>query len=536
MAKAWPGGANKFAISVVGGLSVGAITGNHQRVAKMGLIQLTEFSYEVVPAYVRGTSVSKVTYHDTIEIAKNKPGICSPTMRHHPANTYFVGGMNLGLDGQRKGSDFKLKVGGTRLSIFSKFACYNSSLKHVKTSYSTRFGGGPYYYKKFDGYFATFFTYEVLSSEVALSWVKKHSKQVAGGSTTAVFNTATDEEDRKSGGSSGLLHIQMQAALDANADYKNARYHQGNADPRNNSDIPGLVTKILTERGYTADAIRQFLNPTNTGGGGGVTSSGVPTTGNGNPTGQNPTPNVAPTPAITKVIVRAPYGYSTPPAKAPDTRPQIVQNYVDFIKDPSTTSGYKERAGQEIFHFPYAPNNVSYSGLGSEWTNIDRQGNYPLVEWAKWQLMRVELEFLLAEDRLVSGGAKVPDGIFVSVQNRLNVIRRMAQRQAPVSVFNLDDLFRVQVRRAAKTGKAMQFVIADMNVKSSRRSMDSIEKEITSATVRLTLQEMPVENITIAKMSPPQLTDPVIPRKAGDGDGELTSDPLWWSGVQPKLT
>jgi hypothetical protein len=176
------------------------------------------------------------------------------------------------------------------------------------------------------------------------------------------------------------------------------------------------------------------------------------------------------------------------------------------------------------------PNNISYSGLGSQWTEIDRQGNYPLVEWTKWDLMRVEMEFLLAEERTESGGAIVPDGIFNSVQGRLNTLRRMSQRRAAVSVFNLDDLFRVQIKRAAETGKAMQFVIADLTVNASRRSLNSVSKEITAATVKLTLQEIPIEAVTIVRMSPPKMTDPTLPKKT-DEDSE-SSDVLFtdiWS-------
>lgn len=70
----------------------------------------------------------------------------------------------------------------------------------------------------------------------------------------------------------------------------------------------------------------------------------------------------------------------------------------------------------------------------------------------------------------------------------------------------------------------MQFVIADLSVNASRRSLNSISKEITAATIKLTLQEIPIEAVTIVRMSPPKMTDAVVPKPAS-ADSE-NSDPL----------
>lgn len=326
-----------------------------------------------------------------------------------------------------------------------------------------------------------------------------------------------------------LMRANMQSILNQDATYKQmAAVSSGIQDPR----LRVIARRILDERGYSASNIDWFFNPRNNPGILKITSpagSSSPSRNIGNGSGSGggvsrPNTFVAPTPAVTRVVVRAPFGYSRPPDRAPDQRPQIIQNYTDYIRDASYSGGYREVNGQDIFVFPYVPNNISYSGLGSQWTEIERQGNYPIVEWAKWDLMKVEMEFLLAEERVESGGTLVPDGIFNSVQGRLNTLRRMSQRRAAVSVFNLDDLFRVQIKRAAQTGKAMQFVIADLSVNASRRSLNSISKEITAATVKLTLQEIPIEAVTIVRMSPPKMTDPVVPKPAS-ADTE-NSDPL----------
>lgn len=534
-----------------GAMGAGAqTTVQYQATTKKGLIKNSASNtYQVVQVWVRGSSTAGVTYEKLIHKPSGTSGTCSFYVRTYANYVRWSNGFNLNAPR----SDYKTES-GRQIVGTDKLVCYkqpvNSILYLVNNKPSVSWTSDKYYYKVSSGKWEPLTIYVVKEAGPAGAWVAAARKGLPSASTnarsdTSVFATALDPLDRLSG-NLGTLRAEMQAVLDRNGSYRTGASYAARGGSSNiNQDLQQLVTKILTERGYGASDIAWFINPTSTpagfqsragtaGGGGGTRTPGAPTSGNGSPTNQRPTPDVAPTPAVTKVVVRAPFGYSKPPSKAPDTRPQIVQNYVDYVKDASTVDGYKERSGQDIFHFPYTPNNISYSGLGSEWTNIDRQGNYPLVEWAKWQLMRVEIEFLLAEDRVVPGGAKVPDGIYVSVQNRLNTLRRMSQRQAAVSVFNLDDLFRVQVRRAAKTGKPMQFVIADLNVTATRRSMDSIEKEITAATVKLTLQEIPIENVTIVKMSPPKLTDPVIPKRKEETVEEI-NDPLWWSGVENKL-
>lgn len=283
----------------------------------------------------------------------------------------------------------------------------------------------------------------------------------------------------------------------------------------------------LRSAGYTNAMIEWYFDPGNqfpdqtvfTG------ASGNNTRGNGGGTsGTNSASpareQIAPTPAITRVTIRAPFGYAAPPEKAPDARPQLVQNYKSYERDPSVDEGYKETKKQAVFYFPYVPSQIQYSGLGSEWVDIPRQGNFPIVEWSNWNLMEVSMEFLIAEDRQENGGATVPDGIFNSVSRRIQTLREMAQRQAPISVFNLDDMFRVQLLRSQKTGKPMQFVISDVQITALRRSQNSVEKEITAAQVDLSLREIPIETITLVKMSPPKFTEDTPKKKKDDSDDD----------------
>ena len=93
----------------------------------------------------------------------------------------------------------------------------------------------------------------------------------------------------------------------------------------------------------------------------------------------------------------------------------------------------------------------------------------------------------------------------------------MAQRPNPVVVFGMDELFSLQVKRAARTGKALQFVIADFTIQSQRRTIEVGNKEITAAQCSMTLQEMPIEEMSLISMSIPPLADSAVPT-TGDVD------------------
>jgi|GEM_PF-2303016 len=301
------------------------------------------------------------------------------------------------------------------------------------------------------------------------------------------------------------------------------------------ASLKGKAEEALKNAGYTDAYIRWYFDPSQsiTGesvkrqSGNASSPSGSRQTGPSNSPARDA---IAPTPATRKVTIKAPFGYSAPPDKAPDLRPQIIQTYTEYVTDTTVSGGKRSESRQDIFYFPYVPNTISYSGLGSEWVDIDRQGNYPLVEWAGWSLMQAEMEFTVAEDRVEQGGATVPDGIFNSVQARIDTLRRMSQRRAPVSVFNLDDMFRIQLKRAAETGKPMEFVITDMQVTSLRRSMNSQSREITAATIRLTLREIPIEKLTVVKFSMPKFSIPV-PAIKKPTSSDQGSAPLFSSGV-----
>ena len=220
-------------------------------------------------------------------------------------------------------------------------------------------------------------------------------------------------------------------------------------------------------------------------------------------------------PSPRNIVVRAPFGYMKPDtSELADMRPQLTQFYPKLI-DVGGPIPLVQRA-IETFYFPYIPQNVQYQGLGSEWKEIPRAADLPIVEWSKWHLLKATMEFLIAERA---------DGIYQSVHEEIETLRRMAQRPYPVSVYGMDQLLRISMRRAAETGKALEFVIADLSLSSLRRTMLDGDKEVTAAQVKLTLQEIPIEEIRLAEFPVPGFSNdptPDEPDDTGDCIGKNT--------------
>ena len=188
---------------------------------------------------------------------------------------------------------------------------------------------------------------------------------------------------------------------------------------------------------------------------------------------------------------------------------KIVQLFPEW-----SFAGYTSRAlataidDIEEFVFPYAPNDIQYQGLGAKWVEVPRTGDLPLLEFAQWTLMKVSMEFVVANPG---------DGLRTSVYDQLEKLRRMAQRPFPVSIFGLDQLLRVSMKRAEITGKPLEFVIGDLSISSLQRTIRSGDKEITSARVKMTLQEIPIEESIIHAFRRPIVVPNIAPPDGDEG-------------------
>lgn len=262
--------------------------------------------------------------------------------------------------------------------------------------------------------------------------------------------------------------------------------------------IDGQIQDALLSAGYTQNQIDWYTS-------GGLTDptrnglwSGSQADSASPPDGAQDHHISPPTPAVTRLVVRAPIGYVQPSGEGdPSGKPEMTQVFMQF-----NDSNFKLESKVDRFFFPVIPNTVSYSGLGSRWVEIPRKGDFPVVEFSDWALMKVQFEFLVTHEM---------DGLFADVHRQLNQLRRMAQRRNPVSIYGMDNLFHLQMKRAQNTHKALQFVIADFTIQSQRRTVNPGDKEITVAQCSITLQEMPIEEMNLVSMSIPPLADSSVP-------------------------
>lgn len=273
-------------------------------------------------------------------------------------------------------------------------------------------------------------------------------------------------------------------------------------------------------------------------GSGGGSGSGSGRGNRGRDSGDSSVPDL-PIPAIT-ITTRMPKGYAGR-AVGGTARPQMVQRY--------QTEGAKY--ADETFIFRYIPQGIKYSGLGSNWVEIPRAEDIPFVDWASWQLMKVSFSFVIAADRTESGGAVVPDGLDISVDDQIEKLRKMAQRKVPVTLVNFDDMLTFQLRRGEQSRKGtniyvgedekrirttqpnMEFVIQDLSVTATRRTSQqqvggkdkdglrssSMLSLISVAQCEITLTETPVETVGIIAL--PEITTPGLPpsKKKPPGSG-----------------
>jgi hypothetical protein len=152
------------------------------------------------------------------------------------------------------------------------------------------------------------------------------------------------------------------------------------------------------------------------------------------------------------------------------------------------------------FIFPYAPIAMTYDGLAPEYVQIERPQNLPLVDLKKFNLLTVSLQFLVA----------VPnDGISVSVDNELRVLRGLANSIYPVSFINMDGMvtnpFNITRLGPARNASAFFFRITDLSINALRRNTNN---EVTSAEVSMSLVE--VANPSVNVITFPAITYPPI--------------------------
>ena len=166
--------------------------------------------------------------------------------------------------------------------------------------------------------------------------------------------------------------------------------------------------------------------------------------------------------------------------------------------------------------FTPKPNQINYQNIGSEWTEIERSGRIPLVDWKNYKLMRVSFQFLVIPDetyRLGAFGETADDGITLSIDTKLEVLRNIAARPYPVILYGFDDILANANPYSMSTGAGVQFAITDFSITSMMRTPNG---SINRAQCDITLQEVPIEYINIISL-PKLIPGQVIkPRQPGE--------------------
>lgn len=353
------------------------------------------------------------------------------------------------------------------------------------------------------------------------------------GSGISLYQEAINEAEQRLAGNESLTVSYTELKL---SDYLTIKIPSSTTS----ANFASRVIEALRASGVPEAELRQFRQqfinqairaamgtsgPTISGGNTGSISGG--TTGSSG--GSVPPSNETVTPSISlpiQTIIRIPSGArlvdTTGPGGNPasSVRPSFRQAYID---------GSGQNA-EDIFYFDYVPSTISYTLGGSVWNEIPRTFNSPLVEWTSYGLTRIQMTFLIAGTRLESqtnGSRIVPDGLNVDIEDRIQLLRRMATRPSPIVVYGLDDIFNIQLQQAQATGIPCNWAITDLSITAKRRT-EGPPSLISVAQVNLSLIEFPVETVAASPLGTLKLQIP-SPDTHGGNDGQNAIRPDLWT-------
>jgi hypothetical protein len=193
-------------------------------------------------------------------------------------------------------------------------------------------------------------------------------------------------------------------------------------------------------------------------------------------------------------------------------RPYIEQKYFFY-----SNAGKQEITRRHVFDV--IPNSFEFSQLGSQWNEVDRSGNYSLVDWAKYNLTKVSFRFLvhgkrtdIRETETGNISTVVNDGLDVSIDDQLENIRSIGGAAHPVRIYNMNTLLTDSFRYPYLTkAGGIQWVINDMSVSATRLTPQG--RGIATAEVSITLTEYPIIARDVIALPPISPTTPIIPGK-----------------------
>ena len=211
---------------------------------------------------------------------------------------------------------------------------------------------------------------------------------------------------------------------------------------------------------------------------------------------------------------------------------QIINNF-----DASQSS--RQRI-ERIHVFEMIPNSFEFSQLSSQWNEVTRSGNYPLVDWSNYNLTKVSFRFLVVAKKLEQNqffktdpttGTKtllkqtssvVNDGLLVSIDEQLDNIRAMVGAPSPITLYNLNTLLSTEYRYPyTNNTRNIQWIINDSSITATRLTADG--RAVAAAEVSITLTEYPIIAREIIPLPPLRPDNPPPPPcKPDSGDPKCT--------------
>lgn len=166
------------------------------------------------------------------------------------------------------------------------------------------------------------------------------------------------------------------------------------------------------------------------------------------------------------------------------------------------------------FEFPFAPQQIQYSNMSPELSEISRPGRVPLIAFTRFRAKQISFKFLLA----------IPlDGLFTSVDNMIQTLQQISNTARPVYFTNLDR----QISNPLNVGDELRMFwsITDLTFSSIRRNE---RNEIVAAEANLTLVENNNPLLQAADLplitytqTPPNTNPPTTNKKKNAGLTEI---------------
>jgi hypothetical protein len=193
--------------------------------------------------------------------------------------------------------------------------------------------------------------------------------------------------------------------------------------------------------------------------------------------------------------------------------PYIQQTITDF----NSVNNTRERIIRTHV-FDIIPNSFEFTQLASVWNEVERSGNYAMVDWSKYNLTKCSFRFLVSGKRTdivnantnIAKSTVVNDGLDVSIDEQIENLRAMGGGPYPVVLHNLNTLTATSFRFPyVNNTRNLQWVIADMSITATRMTPNG--RRMAAAEVSITLNEYPIIARDIIAL-PPLTPDNPVPK------------------------